>query len=84
MTDPISPDSPTTNEQLGVVGAQAAAAEQQATGANTPRAATPEQVRGFSLRHEALVLANKIGGAPSAVVARAKAYENYLKESSDG
>jgi hypothetical protein len=85
MTDPTSPDStPTTNENLGVVGAQLAAADQQARG-NTPENPPPAVLSvGATLAYEALSLAHQMGGTPNEVVARAAEYLKFLKENSNG
>jgi hypothetical protein len=84
MSDQTSVDSPTTNENLGVLGAQQAAAEKQARG-NTPEPPTPNTgVSGASLAAEALSQANSVGGTPQEVVERAAVYLKFLKENNDG
>ena len=84
MSDQTSePSAPTTNSELGVVGAQAAAAEQQAAG-NTPGPVAPVLGTGATLAVEALRLATAQNEPPAEVVSRAKAYLEFLKENSDG
>ncbi len=69
--------TPTTNEELGVVGAKAAndLAARTDTGPIPPDDAT--------LRLQGLQVAQMAGGSPSEVIARAKAYTDYLKDGSD-
>lgn len=85
MTDsPEATPTTTTNESLGVIGAQQAA-EEARRNADTPAppgATAP--VTGANLRREALQLAIQ-GGAdtPEGVVERATAYEKYLRGASN-
>lgn len=86
MTDPSTATStPTTNEELGVIGAQQAAEEARR---KTDTPASPGATRegaGANLRREALQLATQTGDVepPEDVVKRATAYENYLRGASD-
>lgn len=79
MAGQTGTESPTTNEGLGVVGAQMAAAEQ----ANTPSEPTSPPESGSTLALEALRIANS-DADPAEVVSRAKAYLDFLKENSNG
>lgn len=86
MTDsPEATTAPTTNEGLGVIGAQRAAEEarRMPDTPGFPGAARP--VDGANLRREALHYATQTGGteSPEEVVNRATAYENYLRGASD-
>jgi hypothetical protein len=86
MTDPNTEIStPTTNDELGVVGAQLAAAEARRN-PDTPVTPTVDDAAGSAtLRSEALAYATRSGGmeTPEDVVKRATAYENYLRGASD-
>lgn len=86
MTDTSTAIStPTTNEELGVIGAQQAA-EEARRNPDTPAAAGgARSVDSATLRREALHYATQTGGteSPEEVVNRATAYENYLRGASD-
>lgn len=87
MTDQTSESSsePMTNEQLGVVGAQQAAAE--ATRAQTtgePQFASTVITREDTLALEALSLANRHNEPCDQSVARAKRYLEFLKGQDNG
>lgn len=86
MTDSNTEIStPTTNDGLGVVGAQLAAADARRN-PDTPVTPTVDDAAGSAtLRSEALAYATRSGGmeTPEDVVKRATAYENYLRGASD-
>lgn len=83
MTDQTSTNSsePTTNEQLGVIGAQAAQFE-------APRNQGAEQstvvTREDNLKLEALRLASALGESPTDSVTRARQYLEFLKGNDNG
>lgn len=73
-TEPTT-GTPTTNDELGVIGAQQANA-QAALGA----AAVTIPPDDATLRLQALQVAQAAGGTPDEVIARANTYFDYLKD----
>lgn len=85
MTDPTTEPSPTptTNEELGVVGAQNARMEAaDAALRNTPQVYPPTLGVEATLAIEALTAANAVGGTPEEVADRAATYLQFLKGNS--
>ncbi len=85
MTDPTGQDStPTTNENLGVIGA-GLAAEEARRNADTPVDGVAQGGGDDrNLRREVLQLAIQTGGATDVIVDRAQQYLDFLKGNSDG
>lgn len=88
-----TPTSPTTNDELGVLGAQAAKAEQAARARMAPAKADHEQVNASApddahIRTRALELAHSACGfgiiTPSEVLATAGTYYAFIKGESNG
>lgn len=78
-TSTTTPGTPTTNEQLGVIGGRQANAQAAAA---LPTPLPPDDA---TLRLQALQVAQAAGGTPEEVMDRAEKYTTYLKDGrSDG